>query len=132
MSKHFFYDDYVPVSSNGKFVPEHRYVIEQYLGRSLKSDELVHHINGNKKDNRIENLQVVTYPEHGKLHRQMGTYKNLKKKYTKPVTHKFKTRQVMITLPEDIINKIKADADLNYIKPSQQITRIIIEYYKGK
>lgn len=41
-------------------------------------------------------------------------------------------KQVMITLPEDIINKIKIAADANYIKLAQQITRDLIELYKDK
>lgn len=53
---------------NGRFIDEHRLVMEQYLGRKLKSDEVVHHINGNKRDNRIENLQVMTLAEHSRMH----------------------------------------------------------------
>jgi len=41
-------------------------------------------------------------------------------------------KQVMITLPEDIIELVDKDAELNYIKRSQQISRIVIEYYKDK
>lgn len=61
-------NQYKQLSINGKHIDEHRYIMEQYLGRKLKRDEYVHHKNGNKRDNRIENLQVMTPQEHNRHH----------------------------------------------------------------
>ena len=48
----------------------HRIIMEQHLKRSLSPDELVHHINGIKIDNRLENLELVTRQSHGKIHQR--------------------------------------------------------------
>lgn len=65
---------------NGKQIQEHRHVIEQHLGRKLSVSELVHHLNHDKLDNRIENLLVVTRSEHKKIHHpDIGKATQLKK-----------------------------------------------------
>ena len=43
-------------------------MMQEHLGRELGTEEHVHHINGVRDDNRIENLQVVTPQEHRALH----------------------------------------------------------------
>lgn len=49
---------------------EHRRVIEAAIGRRLRSDEIVHHVNGDKFDNRLENLKVMTRAEHVAEHKE--------------------------------------------------------------
>jgi len=56
--------------SDGRLMPEHRFLMEQHLGRSITDDEQVHHRNENKLDNRISNLEVLTLPEHTREHHQ--------------------------------------------------------------
>jgi len=50
-------------------IKQHRRIMQDYLGRKLTNDEVVHHINGIRDDNRLENLQLTTHSEHSSHHR---------------------------------------------------------------
>lgn len=57
---------------NAGYKYKHRVVAEQTLGRQLSDTEVVHHIDGNKSDNRPENLLVLTTTEHSRLHKYLS------------------------------------------------------------
>ena len=57
-----------PNRTRNSYVLLHRVLMENHLGRLLTRGEVVHHLNHNKKDNRIENLEVMTAAEHSRKH----------------------------------------------------------------
>lgn len=60
-----------PKSDKFGYILEHDLIMECVIGRHLKKDEVVHHRNKIKTDNRLRNLQLMTRSEHSKLHREM-------------------------------------------------------------
>lgn len=50
------------------WIQEHRLIMEVYLGRFLDPNEAVHHLNGNRQDNRLENLELMDAVQHTRMH----------------------------------------------------------------
>lgn len=63
--------DKIVRTDDGRRISEHRYIMERIMGKVLKSNEVVHHINGNHYDNRPENLRLMSRVEHSRLHGKM-------------------------------------------------------------
>jgi len=57
-----------PRANNGGYVFEHILIMEKHLDKFIPINENVHHINGLKDDNRLENLEIMTRSEHRSHH----------------------------------------------------------------
>jgi len=73
-----------PKANNRGYVLRYRYNMEVYLDRFLDSYEQVHHCNGNKTDDSIENLELILINEHSTLHSSdNGDFSKRKLDYTR-------------------------------------------------
>jgi len=66
-----------PYAGRRKMICEHVMIMELIIGRAILPNECVHHINGIRSDNRIENLQLMSRSSHSKLH---GPHVSMKRK----------------------------------------------------
>ena len=71
----YIYSPEHPNKTNHGYVAEHRLVAEQIIGRYLRADEEIHHINFNKIDNSKENILILSSSEHQKLHSKIKCVK---------------------------------------------------------
>ena len=66
---------YLNTKRNGRSIAVHRVVAEDIVGRILRKDEVVHHKDGDRRNNDISNLQVMTHQEHVDLRHRIYTEK---------------------------------------------------------
>ena len=59
---------YLFFTHNYKRIYVHKYMMELYLGHTIPMGTIVHHKNGDKHDNRIENFELLTWAEHARTH----------------------------------------------------------------
>jgi hypothetical protein len=70
----------ISITSKKKHMLKHRLVMSQHLKRPLLNSEIVHHKNGLKHDNRIENLEVLSRAQHNAIHNSLKEYNAMRKK----------------------------------------------------
>lgn len=56
--------------ADGSRILEHRYVMQNHMGRKLERNEVVHHRDNNGKNNSVKNLELMTLSEHSSKHGQ--------------------------------------------------------------
>lgn len=93
---------------------KHRLIMQEILGRPLTRKEFVHHINGDKKDNRPENLEVISAREHNILHGCINLLPNAREKAADKMPKGEKHFRTKLT-----------DDDIRNIRKSDETTRDI-------
>jgi hypothetical protein len=103
---------YINIMINGRVMHRSRWVMEQALGRRLRSDEHVHHKNHNTHDDRLENLEVLQASKHMSLHKRVQKGPKIcpvcKAEFEPNIHHRIRQK----TCSENCANKLKTETRL--------------------
>jgi len=91
-----------PRAGKKKAIKRAQFIMEHYMGRFLEPGEVVHHINQDKSDDRLENLQLMSREEHSSLH-HAGLKKVRHKKLNVPHKNLFDVAAAL-----SVINELKS------------------------
>jgi hypothetical protein len=98
----FFYN----MANSSGYIAEHRLVMARMLGRLLQPWEIVHHINGDRGDNRIENLKLMQEMQHRQTTIIESHIKKLEKRIV-TLEHENKELKAKLKLNEINVNRAK-------------------------
>jgi len=66
---------YVFVKIEGKWIKKHRFIVEEFIGRKLTNEEVIHHIDFNKLNNSLNNLQIFDNQKaHSSFHNKLKRF----------------------------------------------------------